>query len=524
MRRLTGIKLCLLVMLCLSLPAVVLVPASAPAAAAQNSKNASRVLLVYDSLGVDSPAAGNIEALQRMLLSLGATVTTIASDAYKPEMAEDYAKLVTVCNTEDLCGSITAGMAAFTGEWLHIGPNPPEVLRGKLALRTETASRQSLKLSVGGLFEDHIFVNRLAYITEGKGETYGQMTSSEGAVKTPFAVSAGGYAYVPYFESGNLSELAVAYVLRTWLGVEAPTQSHLLIRGITPFIDLDRLEALSEQLYNAGIPFLVSVSPLFNNTDYPAMQRYLAALQTVQSYNGSVLVQVPTPTSAGQDPSILKTQMDGFLNHLADAGIAPLGMTGDMKRAQEKEGREAGFAFSDTTILFANESGVTTRETEAVQPFAASPYTMPASVLLQISHENKIWPAFPVNLAVTFDWFESDASQEEAVREAAGSWLPFADFKSETHSLSSSAHKAESRSGALLLDGKPADLQDQAEPEEQAAVVAQPEQKVTFHALFSVQSRILIVLIITTLMLFAVFLLIGYRLYKKKYYKSGGGL
>ncbi|WP_127495867.1 hypothetical protein [Paenibacillus glycanilyticus] len=522
MRRRTGIKLWVLVLLCLSLPAAVLIPA--PASAAQDSAKAARVLLVYDSLGVDTPAAGNIETLQRLLLSLGATVTTVASDAYKPEMAKDNAKLITVCNTEDLCGSITHGMTGFTGEWLHIGSNPPEVLRGKLALKTETASRQSLKLSVNGLSEEHIFVNRLAYITEGKGETYGQITSSEGAIQTPYAVSAGGYAYVPYFQSGNLSELAIAYVLRTWLKADAPTQSYLLIGGITPFIDLDKLEALSEQLYNAGIPFLVSVSPLFNNTDYPAMQRYAAALQAVQAHNGSVLVQVPTPTSAGQDPSILKAQMDGFLNHLADAGIAPLGMTGDMKRAQGKEEREAGFAFSDTTILFANESGRASGQTEAVQPFAASPYTMPAKVLLRISRENKIWPAFPVNLAVTFDWFESDASQEEAVREAAGSWLPFADFKSETHSLSSSAHKAESRSGALLLDGKPADLQDQAEPEEQAPVVSQPEQKVTFHALFSVQNRILIVLIITTLMLFAVFLLIGYRLYKKKYYKSGGGL
>ncbi|NIK69390.1 hypothetical protein [Paenibacillus sp. BK720] len=524
MRWLAGIKLYLLIALCLSLPAAVLLRASVPAAAAQDSVKAAKVLLVYDSLGVDTPAAGNIETLQRLLLSLGATVKTVSSDAYKPEMAEDYAKLITVCNTEDLCGSMTRDITSFAGGWLHIGPNPPEMVRGKLALKTDMASRQSLKLSDGGLFEEHIYVNRLAYITEGNGETYGQMTFSEGALQSPFAVSAGGYAYVPYFQSGNLSELAVASVLRAWLGVEAPTQSYLLVRGITPFIDPDKLEALSEQLYNAGIPFLVSVSPLFQNTDYPAMQRYLAALQTVQSYNGSVLVQVPTPTSAGQDPSILKSQMNGFLNHLADAGIAPLGMTGDVKRAQEKEGREAGFAFSDTTILFANELGGTAGQTEAVRPFAASPYTMPAKVLLRISRENKIWPAFPVNLAVTFDWFGSDASQEEAVREAAGSWLPFADFKSETHSLSSSAHKAESRSGALLLDGKPADLQEQAEPEEQAAVVTRPEQKVTFHGLFSVQSRILIVLIVTTLMLFAVFLLIGYRLYKKKYYKSGGGL
>jgi Uncharacterized protein conserved in bacteria len=523
MSRWTGVKLWLLFALCLCLPAGVLAPV--PAAAQEEAKPAN-VLLIYDSLALNTPAAGNVEALQRLLLSFGATVRTIGSDAYKPGMAAEFQKLITLCNTEDLCDAIAHETENYTGDWLHIGANPPEVIRGKLALQTETAARQSLKLSVGGLSEEHVFVHHLSFIAKGDGETFGRITSSDGAVDAPFGITAGGSAYVPYFEPGNLSEMALAYALRTWLGTEAPAQSYLLIRGITPFIDLDRLETLSKQLYDAGIPFLVSVSPLFNNTDYPAMKRYMAALQTVQSYNGSVLVNVPAPTSAGQEASILKEQLDGFLNHLADAGIAPLGMTGEVKRAQEQAGREAGFAFSGTTILFPNGAGtgLIPDQPEAVLPFASSPYSLKADALLQLSRGGKVWPAFPVELAVTLDWLDSEAKQEEVVQSITGSWLPFADFKSGMHSLSSSSHKAESLQGALLLDGKPADLQDQLAPAEEALQVKQPVQEESFRLLFSVQSRILIVLIVTTLMLFAVFLAVGYRLYKRKYYKSGGSL
>ncbi|SFE80979.1 Uncharacterized protein YdaL [Paenibacillus catalpae] len=521
MSRRAGVKFWLLFSLCLCLPAALLIPI--PAAAQEEAKSSANVLLIYDSLALDTPAAGNVETLQRLLLSLGMTVRTIASDAYEPGMAGESRKLITVCNTEDLCSSIAHEADGYTGDWLHIGPNPPNALRGKLALQTETASRQSLKLSVGGLSEDHVFVDHLALIREGQGETFGQMTSSEGTFDAPFGIKAGGYAYVPYFEPGNLSEMALAYVLRSWLGIEASAQSYLLIRDVTPFIDLDRLEALSEQLYDAGIPFLVSVSPLFNNTDYPAMKRYMAALQTVQSYNGSVLVNVPPPTSAGQDHTVLKEQMDGFLNHLAEAGIAPLGMTGEVKRAQEKAGREAGFAFSGTTVLFPNEAAFPF-QSETVLPFASSPYSLPADVLLQISREDKIWPAFPVDMAVTLDWSEIDVRQEEVIPSVAGSWLPFADFKSGEHSLSSSLHKAESLQGALLLDGKSADLQDRSNPAEDALQLQPPAQKESFQLLFSVQSRVLIVLIVTTLMLFAVFLTVGYRFYKRKYYKSGGSL
>lgn len=524
MSRLAGIKFWLFCTLCLCLAAALLVPV--PAAAQEESKP-TNVLLVYDSLGVDTPAAGNVEALQKLLLSFGMAVKTMASDAYKPEMAKEYQKLITVCNTEDLCDSIAQGAEGNTVDQLHIGYNPPNVLRGKLALQTETRTRQSLKLSVDGLSQDNVFVSRLDSIADGKGETYGRMTSTDGTIDAPFAIKAGGYAYVPYFEPGDMSEMAITYVLRAWLGIEveaSPAQAYLLIRSVTPFIDLNRLEGLSKQLYEAGIPFLVSVSPLFSNTDYPAMKRYLAALQTVQSYNGSVLVNVPAPSSMGQDASLLKEQLDEFLNHLAEAGIAPLGMTGEVKRAQEKTGREAGFAFSDTTILFPNETAFMQEQSEVVLPFASSPYSMRGEDLLQVNRADKIWPAFPVDLAITLDWFESEAKQEEAVQVIAGSWLPFADFKSGVHSLSSSSHKAESSQGALLLDGKPVDLQDHSNGEEEVLQVKAPVQKESFHTLFSVQNRVLIVLIVTTLMLFAVFLTVGYRLYKRKYYKSGGSL
>jgi hypothetical protein len=209
---------------------------------------------------------------------------------------------------------------------------------------------------------------------------------------------------------------------------------------------------------------------------------------------------------------------------LAEAGIAPLGMTGELKRAQEKTGREAGFAFSDTTILFPNEAAFMQEQSEAVLPFTSSPYSMRGEELLQVNRADKIWPAFPVDLAITFDWFESEAKQEEAVQSIAGSWLPFADFKSGEHSLSSSSHKAESLQGALLLDGKPVDLQDQSNGAEEVLQVKAPVPKESFRLLFSVQNRVLIVLIVTTLMLFVVFLTVGYRLYKRKYYKSGGSL
>ncbi|GLX70385.1 hypothetical protein [Paenibacillus glycanilyticus] len=518
MNRGTGIKAWLFSVICLCVLVFAMVPA--PVSAQEESKQAN-VLLVYDSLGLGTSAAGNVEALQRLLLSFGVKVTAIAADEYDSGMAQadPNHKLITVCNTDDLCGGITH--IQYAGDWLHIGPVPPERIQERLGLQTKTIARQSLKLMVEGISQD-VFMERVTRISEGKGQAFGRMVTANDHIEAPLGLVADGNAYVPYFEPGNVSEMAIAYVLKEWLGAEGSGQAHLLIRGITPFVDLDRLEDLSKQLYEAGIPFLVSVSTLFNNMDSPAMKRYTDALHTVQSYNGGILVEVPTPVSDRQDLEDMKAQMDHFLNQLFEAGIAPLGMTGEVRKAEENTMREAGFAFSDTIVLLPNEKA-SSPEQDAVQPFPSSPYSMLGEDLLQVSHENKIWPVFPLDVVVTFNWFESEDKQEETVQKLVSSWLPFADFKSGSHNLASSLHKAESLHGALLLDGQPADLQEQAVSAEDAVPVP-PAQAEGIDRLFSVQSRVLIVIIVTTLMLFAVFLVIGYRMYKRKYYNSGGSL
>lgn len=160
-------------------------------------------------------------------------------------------------------------------------------------------------------------------------------------------MSKGNDTYAPYFEQGNISTLGMAYVLKDWLHITAAApKMYLAIKEIYPFSDLRLLAETGERLYQLGIPFLASVRPVFSNTDYPAMQRYLVAMKSVQSSNGSILVNAPVvmPTISSGDHT-LKGKMNDFINLLAENGLGPLGVGAEMHWSYDKEYSEAGMSF-----------------------------------------------------------------------------------------------------------------------------------------------------------------------------------
>lgn len=86
--------------------------------------------------------------------------------------------------------------------------------------------------------------------------------------------------------------------------------------------------------------------PVFSNTDFPAMQRYLEALKVVQSKNGSILINAPVVMpSINSNDHTLGDKMSGFINLLAENGIAPLGMGADLYWTYDKEYSSAGMKF-----------------------------------------------------------------------------------------------------------------------------------------------------------------------------------
>ncbi|AIQ71547.1 hypothetical protein [Paenibacillus graminis] len=506
---------------------VLVLLSAAPPVQAQAGQDASapqRVLLLYDSLAKGTVREGNVSELQRLLSAMGSQVTLLSLDHYEPGTMDSFARVITVMNAADLAPanrSYLEDTERYTGQALYVGYHPPARLLKDMQLTTGTADEDLADLTVGEFTASNLQVRDMAYIAAVKAErTYGSFTLKSSGRKLPFAASAGSYTYVPYLERDNASVVGMSYVLREWLGGKTVPQTFLVLKEIYPFSDLDLLEETADRLYKAGIPFIASVRPVFSNTGFPAMQRYLDALKVVQSRNGSILVNAPeVMPSINSNDHTLGQKMGGFVNLLVKNGIAPLGIGANLYWSYDREYAEAGMDFFDSAVLFPDKTVLHMEPSNVSKAFPSSLYSLTPEFLQELHYSSHAMPQLPLNTAITAELPEDEAGLDALLETLERQWVSFADYKQGLHKTVTDENTVVSEDGVVLVNGAP--LNVGYAPEAVSSDYQYKEEQVrSFTKLFSVQSKFFIIVIIVALLLFGALMTVGYRLYRKKYLKS----
>lgn len=501
-----------------------------PASAAEHASE--RVLLVYDGLGRGTPQEGSLDVLKRLLASYSAEVTLLPLDEYEPGRAAGFDRTAALMTGAPADDTALAGLAGDAlrgdGGYLHIGPGVPGPVRSRLGLETAVLPQGSFNLNAGGFASARpLLAEELTYAAsydKDRGHALGELTFQNGSSPAPYAVLEGRNGYVSFVQQGNVSELALAAVLREWLadgetGGEAERQTavYLLFKEVYPFTDPLRLESLSRELNQAGIPFMLSIRPIFDNTDYPAMLRFFESLKAAQSLGGTVLVNAPVVNAAagrtaGQS---LPEEMATFLEVLAAQGLAPLGAGAELHWSYDGEYRK-GLQFFDSAVLFPDERVLHMEPSRTSAAFASAPYSLSEELLAEISWHGAVPPDFPLDVAITADLPETPEGQSALMGQVKGYWLPFADFKLGTHRTSAPGMRAESHNGTVALNGSKLDLSyTPAEIDSEYTYEAEPER--SFELLFRIENTVFIIVISVSLAVFVVLLIAGRKLYRRKY-------
>ncbi|MFD1903371.1 hypothetical protein ACFTAO_45450 [Paenibacillus rhizoplanae] len=507
-------------MVLIFLTGYLLPPARAESAAA-SPVPAQRILLLFDGLARGAGREGNVAELQRLLAAYSAQVTLKNISDYEQGSMSAYSGVITVVNNDELEITNQAYLqdaADYQGAVLHVGYKPPARVQQALHLKTGMWHGPGASLSIGGFTGVTPDVEEMPYITASKGgRTYGEWSLDDGEVQAPYAAKSGRTAYVPYLKQGDFTAIAAAYVLKDWLHYTAQPHMYLLIKEIYPFSDLELLEKMADRLYQSGIPFIASIRPVFGNTDFPAMKRYLEALRTVQARNGSIVVNAPAvrPPINSNDRS-LHGKMNQFINVLAEGGVAPLGVAAEGYWTYDKEYSTAGMSFFDSAVLYPDGETHYMEQTDTSAAFASALYSLPPELLQGIGRIGKAMPQLPLSMAVTLDLPEDERGLDDMLQELNAEWYTFADYKQDAHTVTTDMHTLEAADGVIKVDGNVLNV-DYTPQTVIADYEYQEKQATSFNKLFSVQNQFFIIVILSALLLFGGLLTIGYRLYRRKY-------
>lgn len=488
-------------------------------------QNRQNVLLVYDSYATGTPKEGNVDSLKRLLGGLGVNVTVLDSENYEQGDVDDFTYVIILRNQVAQTAGVDVLMRdieQYQGKYLHIGINPSKQLVNGLQLTVQSKQSTTVNIIIDG-FNDSLLLSKNDVIIQSFSEnvhTYGTLESELDGIHAPYGLNNDKYAYLSFYNESDVSEWSAAYILKDWLNISDQGKLHVMLTDVYPFSDFGKLREISDTLYEAGIPFLVSSKPIFNNFDYPAAKRYAETLKYIQSRNGTIIVDTPAVYSANSgDLTILRKNIVSYIDFLVSHEVAPLGATAEMYWFQDKYYMSEGLAFYDSTIMLPNIKVMSNQPTNTVNTFDSSLYSISLDKWKGYASPSQLISDLPLNIVLTLDIDELEGIDDQ-LRWLSGAWYQFHDFKSSAHRVTTEKNVITSSQGILQInDAVVAMHRNYTDITSDYTYVE--EQDASFETFFTFQNKIFIILIIIILIIFMFLLLIGYRMYRKKYVREG---
>ena len=320
---------------CLCLAVVALVFAMSPALAmAQEETSAPEadILLLYDQ-GNPRLAAEDIERFCFIASSLGKSLVFGDVRDFQGSLARyDH---VVCYRMEDVPEESLRAIRDYQGELFIFGSAFMKRYldaagRADLAVWESGFDRGVMKyaFSTDDAFEAIVDAEDMI-LFDAEGE--GRGTVSAGGQAYPFVSQVAGARFTPI--TSLSTELAQAAVMREWTEWLWPYDDpapdyhqYLVLDSVYPFMDAGVLLEKIDALIGEGLPFVLSVMPLYENTAYPAMTQFCQVLRYAQQNGGFVVMRAPIIQAVAPDKEeICAALTDGLTGYL-DQGVYPLGI------------------------------------------------------------------------------------------------------------------------------------------------------------------------------------------------------
>ncbi len=326
------------------------------------------VLIIYND-------KEKMELLDELITAFGKTPIAVLVSDYQSSMLDNY-KYVVLQDNKPLYDMLEKNKKAFCvgNDFISI----PSV-------KIKTISKKTnIQIKIYDNVENIITAPNMNYIDQFNGDAVGSIILD--GIEYPFGVITKRLTYIPYFNRDDLSVIGLGALLNQYLEQENDGQMYVLIDEIYPFSDLRMLIITANKFYENGIPFILSVMPIYDNVDYPAFLRYAQVLRYIQSKNGSIIMHAPLIRNVEMVGENLEVKLN-----------------------------KAYTAYKENNVTIFEKTN---------KPLEIS-LDMLGGI---ISHDNQ-YIEFPINTMLKYQLFENEDELDNAIKILNRKWLHISDYK-----------------------------------------------------------------------------------------------
>ena len=288
----------------------------------------SGILVIYPEEADRKTDDDSVAAVARALFSL--RYTAVFAEEEKAAALLDRYDSVIWCDVSETRRMDASVLENYGGALLALG-------RGTCLKARGVGTGANGEGAVSGSAE-YSFDGEKAYRSSVVMLDPGRMTGAEeedGLIETaagsfPLVSTAAGTRYIPLADyTTPFAQNVLTREIARW---KWPYESkmHVYTQYVTlgpvyPFVDLTRLMNTVESMVEKKMAFVISVMPIYEHADYPAMERFCDVLRYAQSNGGAVILHAPLLQNQPDPDSLAERLTVAAMNYI-ERGVYPLAM------------------------------------------------------------------------------------------------------------------------------------------------------------------------------------------------------
>ncbi|MCI1966258.1 MAG: DUF2334 domain-containing protein [Oscillospiraceae bacterium] len=272
---------------------------------------AAEILIVYPD-DLDDAERNSLCRVVETMTYLGHTADYLPDRKAVLKLSQ-YSAVVCYALKDD--SKTETALMGYSGRVLLLGCLPETLPDPKRYPRTVILSGKDSAVAAYTFSGGNTFTQLLALeglrLPQNPTYTAGTLSASTGEI--PLAEGWGLVRYLPmtdYTTAFARAVLEQETTLWLWPYHDKPHSyaQFIVLDSVYPFTDPQRLLSIVQKLVREKINFVISVMPIYQNADYPAMRQFCEVLRYAQANGGAVIMHAPM-VQGDLDPQVLQQKL-----------------------------------------------------------------------------------------------------------------------------------------------------------------------------------------------------------------------
>lgn len=289
------------------------------------------ILLVYDD-ELTEQAHENVASIADILTYLGYNVS-YRRVKESTEIIKNFSYIVFYHDNDRINPEFLYALEQVDSKIMVVGGGAVAELLQRLRLPAAATIVENASANIAYSFDGEKEITTLVHVQKGK-LLEGDFSYRSGTVLTngksaAFCVRTGRFCSIAVYDGGNAvlkAMLTQQIALWKWPYEDLPHSyaQYIVFDEVYPFFDTGKMMKVIDLMKETGIPYAITVMPIYQNGEYPAMKRFCEVLRYAQAHGAAIVLKAPIINAGVPDEKEINKRINIAFSCYSSYGVYPI--------------------------------------------------------------------------------------------------------------------------------------------------------------------------------------------------------